>query len=551
MTYSIEFFEKEIYHNSNRLKENFISKNYHSFYSFVLDNYNGESFLQKLYNFYRGEHKCYCGENTKFIDFKKGYLKFCSISCSRNSEETKEKYKKTCLSKYGVDNPSKLNEIKKKKENKSYHKYGVSTPLQSNYVKEKFYNKYRVDNPFKLKHIQNKIRDTNIQKYGLSCPLQSANVREKTKKTNIQKYGVDHFSKSDIWRNKIKATNDERYIESLSLPSNYQFISKSGHTNRIRHIDCNSIFDIQTQLIRLRKNNKVEICRHCNSINYNLENNLLSYVNSIYSGKIEKYRDKKYEIDIYLPDLKLGFEFNGLYWHSELFKDKNYHKDKMIYFKEKGIRIINIWEDDWSYKTDIIKSIIRSNINLHDSRIYARNCKISKLSNKECKDFLNKNHIQGWCVSKYRYALIHNGEIISILTAGKKRLNLGFKSNPSDNGIEILRFCNKLNNIVVGGFSKLLKYMMKDVVVDKVITYSDMSMFTGDVYVKNNFKFAGFTDPGYYYIIKGIKRNRFNFSKSKLIKMGFDISKTEREIMFENNYYRIYDCGNSKFEYIF
>ena len=71
------------------------------------------------------------------------------------------------------------------------------------------------------------------------------------------------------------------------------------------------------------------------------------------------YRDSL-EIDVYLPELKIGFEFNGLYWHSEECKDKNYHLNKTNYFKEKGIRIIHIWEDDWDFKRSIIESQIKN-----------------------------------------------------------------------------------------------------------------------------------------------------------------------------------------------
>ena len=174
MKYDKEFFEKEIYINSNRLKEKFIFNNYHDFYLFIIENYKGESFLQRLYNFYKGDHKCYCGNNTKFIDFKKGYLKFCSITCSSNNEETKEKYKKTCLDKYGVNNVSKSIDIKKSKEKKSYEKYGVSTPLQSDHVKEKIIAKYGVDNPFKLKNIQDKIKyQSMVQQVEINCLTKS------------------------------------------------------------------------------------------------------------------------------------------------------------------------------------------------------------------------------------------------------------------------------------------------------------------------------------------------------------------------------------------
>jgi hypothetical protein len=39
------------------------------------------------------------------------------------------------------------------------------------------------------------------------------------------------------------------------------------------------------------------------------------------------------EIDIYLW-VEIGFEFNGLYWHSNKFKEKNYHLNKTDWFKE-------------------------------------------------------------------------------------------------------------------------------------------------------------------------------------------------------------------------
>jgi hypothetical protein len=161
--------------------------------------------------------------------------------------------------------------------------------------------------------------------------------------------------------------------------------------------------------------------------------------------------------------------------------------------------------------------------------VFLKKCTFYEISDKECKEFLNNNHIQGWCVSKYRYALSYNGEIVSILTVGKERLNLGYSGEKSESQLEIIRFCNKLNTKIIGGFSKLFKNLIKNVKFKKITTYSDSSIFTGDVYAKNGFSFIGQTEPGYSYIVNGIRKNRFNFNKSKLIKMGFDKNKTESE----------------------
>lgn len=548
--FSVEYFNEIIYRGKpNRIKERFVKSKFSDFYNFIVSEFKGESFLEKLYMFNNNNNspKCYCGNSTKFISFSKGYFEYCSILCSSNSSKTRDKYKKTCLENYGVDNVSSVVDIKNKKEKTFYSRYGKSTYLQTQEVKNKIVKNLGVDNPFKSDKIQNRIREFNLRKYGTDSILHLPEIREKSKKTNLEKYGVDHFSKTAIWKDKMKSINCQSFIESLDLPINYSFISKNGQSNILKHHDCGNEFEIQTQLIRLRIKNKVEICRVCNKIEYKSQNDVFDYISSIYKGDVVKYRDNKYEIDIYLPEMKIGFEFNGLYWHSELFKNSDYHSDKRSYFMDRGIRIVNIWEDDWKFKSDIIKSIISSSIGICGRRIYARDCVITKVEDREVKKFLNENHLQGWCVSKYRYALRYKGDIVSVLTIGKSRVNLGYKNDCDQ--LEILRFCNKLDTIIVGGFSKIFKNVLSELNFEKIITYSDCSIFNGDVYIKNGFDFIKKTTPGYYYIVKGIRKNRFNYTKSNLVKMGFDPNKTERQIMHENGFYRIYDCGNYKFEY--
>lgn len=99
--------------------------------------------------------------------------------------------------------------------------------------------------------------------------------------------------------------------------------------------------------------------------------------------------DKKFEVDIFLKDFNLGIEFNGLYWHSyEMLTTrmsdedaKTYHLRKTEYFRNKGIQIIHIWENEWRDNEerlkDYFKSIIydkptRRSISLEEDDIYVR-----------------------------------------------------------------------------------------------------------------------------------------------------------------------------------
>ena len=109
------------------------------------------------------------------------------------------------------------------------------------------------------------------------------------------------------------------------------------------------------------------------------------------------------------------------------------------------------------------------------------------------------------------------------------------------------RETNGITNIV-GGASKLFNYFLNVYKPEKIITYADRSHSNGDLYYKLKFNFIYNTIPNYYYIIDGIRQNRFSFRKDILILEGYDPYKTEHQIMTERGYYRIYDSGSMKFE---
>lgn len=251
------------------------------------------------------------------------------------------------------------------------------------------------------------------------------------------------------------------------------------------------------------------------------------------------------ELDVYIPKLNLAFEFNGLYWHNELYKNEKYHKNKTEECENQGIHLIHIYEDDWIHKQDIVKSRILNLIGKSE-KIFARKCKIKEINdNKIVKEFLEKNHLQGFIGSKIRIGLFYNEELVSLMTFGSLRKLTG--KNFIDGSYELLRFCNKLNTNVVGGASRLFKYFIKNYNPIEVISYADRSWSQGDLYKKLGFEFLNKTEPNYYYIIDGVRKHRFGFRKDVLMKNGYDFHKTEHEIMLDRKIYRIYDSGSLKY----
>jgi len=393
---------------------------------------------------------------------------------------------------------------------------------------------------------------SNLKKYGKKCTLAIPEIREKAEKTFMKKYGVNTPSKSNI----IKNNNREKYENVLR--ERYKDLNiKEIISNKISIFCkiCKTYKFIPIHLLHQRYKNDIELCLKCNplystSSMSNIEIEIKNYIKKMINIE-ENNRTilNGNELDIYIPSHNLAIEFNGIYWHSELYKDKKYHLNKTKSCNKKNIKLIHIWEDDWNFKKDIVKSRLLNELGLIDRRIYARKTKIEEIDSKTSATFLQENHLQGKVNGSIRYGLYYQGELVSLMTFGKKRKNLGQTSK--DGEYELLRFCNKLNTIIVGGASKLFKHFIKEIKPIEVISYALFDWTNGPsetLYNNLGFKEVTHTGINYYYIgNKLIRENRFNYRKDKLVKEGFDSSKTEVEIMHERGYYRIFDSGNLKY----
>ena len=287
-------------------------------------------------------------------------------------------------------------------------------------------------------------------------------------------------------------------------------------------------------------------CPKCFKDKSKVEKEILSYIKTLTNEEIiENDRTilEGKEIDIFIPSLSIGIEVNGLIWHSEKFEsDKYYHLKKTLKASQKCIRLIHIFEDEWNYKLDICKSRLMSIFNKIENKIYARKCEIKEVDFKSASLFLSENHIQGATVDKFRFGLYFNDELVSLMTFGKLRKNLG--SSSKEGSYELLRFCNKLNTTVIGGASKLFKHFIKKYSPNEVISYCDKRWSDGNMYEKLSLSLYNESPPSYYYVINKKRYNRFLFRKDVLIKK-YDCPKdmSEHEFCLSKEWFRIYDCG--------
>lgn len=431
------------------------------------------------------------------------------------------KTKKNNLKKYGVENVFQLNQIKDKTKKTILEKYGVENISQNLDIKKTIKESKQKLNS---NEINNKRKNTVLEKYGVDNVSKLDEIKEKKVNKNIESLGVSHNKKSEPFRKSFfKIANDPNYIQYKN-----EGVSIFKCDNNNEHI-----FDIDIEIYSKRKKYNTILCTICNPIDKNQSGKELSvynYIESIYSGIInQNYKLDRKEIDIYLPNLKLGFEFNGIYWHSDLYKESDFHIKKTNYFLLNGIRIFHIWEDDWDFKKEILKSQINNLLKLNKIKIYARNCEIKLIDNvKLIKDFLNENHIQGYVNSNIKIGLFYNNDLVSLMTFD----HFEGRNKMLDNEWNLSRFCTKLNTSVIGGASKLLKYFIKIYNPKRIISYADASWSNGNLYEKLNFKKINTLKQDYKFIVDGKRIHKSNYKKV-------------------NPYSpKIWDCGKIKYELI-
>ena len=275
----------------------------------------------------------------------------------------------------------------------------------------------------------------------------------------------------------------------------------------------------------------------------NQERELLEFIRTIYNGMIIQHDRsivKGYEIDIYLPELKIAFEYNGNYWHSDDVVDKKYHLYKTDACDKLGIRLIHIFEYEWTndlYK-DKLKLFIKSLLNNDKTKIYARDCTVVIPTHNEVVEFTNRFHFQSHVNYSVSYALKYNGTIVSLMSFGVPRFN-------SEYSWELLRFVNDNSLNIVGGASKLLSAFIKEYKPDSIVSYCDKSKFNGKVYDALGFERVRSSDPNYVWVKGNEVIPRYRTTKKELLKQGIgseDMSETE--IMKSLHYMRVFDCGN-------
>lgn len=387
-------------------------------------------------------------------------------------------------------------------------------------LKTKFHIIKRRLNDFGIKKSQEKFKEVHrIHSH------QTEKSLERRKKTLLRKYGVDNVSKNEKIKIKKEKTTQEHYgvLNPFKSDDIKQKISKKIQSEYGVPYSC------------MRKE-----CRKYSGNDSKPNQNFAKMLDDLNI----KY-EREFSLGNYSYDFKADnmlFEINPTIFHNSTFapvglpKNMMYHFDKRKVAKEYGYHCVHIF--DWDDEEKIIRTFL-----IPKDRIYARNCTIKAVPVSEARKFLDQNHLQGYARDEIRLGLYYKNELIEIMTFGKPRYNKNYTW-------ELIRLCSIKN--VIGGPERLLKAFTNDRPCATIVSYCDLSKFDGKIYEKLGFKIISRNQPSKHWInLKTGQHITDNLLRQKgfdqLFKTNYGKGTSNEQLMLENDFVEVYDCGQLTF----
>lgn len=471
----------------------------------------------------------------------------------------------TCLKRYGCENASQNAAIREKVKRTFLLKYGA--------------------HPWTLTEIREKQHKTNLQRYGHAVATKNEQIRriisskaQTRAVSSISPESLEKLNSISFWTKNYFEQRKTFFQISQELGCGLRIVkayfSKLG-LKSLRHHPPESLYssDIQAQLrssdfwhttyvvekqtfdqiasklrispsragayfhrySRCKSRYRIATSQAERALRQLIQQAKVSYQFSLKMKNLGSQILERQSLDIYIPELKLAFEYNGVYWHSEKYRDSSYHLKKTLECERLGIRLIHIWEDDWVFKRSLMERKIKVLLGKEEQRVFARKCSIVVPTIEQKRNFYQANHIKGDGTGSVSYALQYQDQLVAMITF-----------RVASEGWDLNRYATSCS--VPGGFSRLLEHFKRNHSWFKIYTFADRSWSRGDVYLKCGFQLVAETPPAFYGVEAIQRKNRLNYTHERLAKRFPKLQGTQFQIMDQAGIPRIWDCGQLKFE---
>lgn len=214
---------------------------------------------------------------------------------------------------------------------------------------------------------------------------------------------------------------------------------------------------------------------------------------------------------LYSPKYKLYLHLVNTSMYADV-PSKDYFQEISLHCYHQHIKLIHLREIQWLTKQDFIKHRLLS-IFEENKKVHGRACKIKRIDKNTYDEFLNENHLLQTASTRFKYGLYKDENLLAVMGISAGRWMT--KDNDLRKSFEIIRFASKTHITIVGGFSKMLKYIEEELEVEEWMTYYDLDWVQTNVYARMGF------------VLKQVMK--------------------PQEIENDNSEIKIYNAGNLKF----
>ena len=424
-------------------------------------------------------------------------------------------------------------------------------------------------------HTDHKIRQTNQDRYG-GNPAQHVDVRQKISSAKTTEMLARATEKSlATKRMKIPGYGDKASAKRERAAIAHQMSSRGYRHASQYHIPPDVLAQIDdpswlraeystkpaNQIAAEQGVNKTIIQNRLRAFGIDTvhrtvslaESEIVAFIQSISSTPIVQNSrgvgGMDFELDIYMPDIKLAIEYHGQFWHVESKTPrKNIHRYKYAECAKRGITLLQVWSSEWKHKRSIVESRIRHKLGTNVQRIGARSCVVCPISPRDSRQAVTAWHMQGPAAASVHLGLFYENALVGVMTFAASRYT-------QTHQWELVRFCTQPGMVVSGGAGKLFSHFIRTYQPASIISYSNNRYGNGAVYAALGMVALTSTPPGYYYVdlsdADAEPTHRSAFQKHKLsgILPSYDPSLTEYQNMLNNGYDRIWDAGNKVFSW--
>ena len=440
----------------------------------------------------RGKHNSLVGENNRRKTNQARYGNAHPVRTSETQQRRKENFK----AKHGVEHQMQLENVKQKVQQTCLARYGVTNPSKSESIKQRKVDtsrkNYGVDHPSQSTAYQTKCRNASLAAHGYAHHSQTQTYREKYAETCMRIFGCANPAQTEEVKQRIKAAWIKKYGAKAAHPSRagipdtvLELLSDADWLEKNKHISSVALGKelgvYYGTVIDAYRTAGIE--RECTRSVGELE--LVNYIKDIYCGEIitnSRSAIAPKELDIFLPELNLAFEYNGVYWHStSAGTSANYHLDKTAACAAVGVRLVHIFENQWLDRRRTVQARIADLLGVGVC-IEASRCTVSVSSGAD--KFFQQHHVSGNVLhSKALYLISDVGAVACLAVSGR------------GSEWQIAGFCTRSGFAVRGAFEVLFRKFLEVFEPEVVTAVCNLHYGNGAAFLKQGFNKTFQTKP--------------------------------------------------------